>query len=474
MTALPRESLWGGARSVQAFRADSWRFLAYLVIASSGFNGALGSAFGYFTIRPDWCLGAVAALLLCSAAPWTPAEAWRRQLRGPIAIGLVVFVAVHVVASVLNASGWPAGLKFMNVYVLGLAVFLVMLRGIRSWPVLEGAVRLWICVAAITSIWGGLAALVSNMSQRTIAGAEPILAHEGLLFYAGRGGALEPNIFGSSLLVPFALGLWYWTDDRSSRYPFRAASLVIAFGLVASHTRAAWLGGAAIVLVWVWQQRPRLGAVAALVGATVLSVLALQASLLPPRWSAPWPRADRAADRQEQPDRQGQPVGDGIIRLRLIDPMVRGFDYNLAVRWRINGAVFSSWRDSGRIGWALGRGSGSTNAIEFVLKMPGRQDRLERMWTGNAFLFTLHDAGIVGLAAFTVLVVAVAYQLRSMLQLARTGTERRLCVALAVSVTGLLFAYQFTHALWQMSTYVVLGLVVVAFRVLAAGGGPSE
>ncbi len=370
---------------------------------------------------------------------------------------------MHVVASVINAGRWPLALKFMNVYVLGLAAFLAVLHGIRSRRVFEVAVRLLIGVGVLASVWGGLAAIASNMSQRWIVGAEPILHLNRLVVYAGRGGLLEPNILGSFLLVPFALALWSWSDEPSSRFPFRAASLMIVFGLVASQTRAAWLGGAAIVLVWLWHRRPRLTVVAALAGVAVLSVLALQASLLPPT-------------RQASPSTPAGPsTGEStnVIQLRAINPVVQRYDHNLLVRWRINGAVFKSWRESGPFGWFLGRGSGSTNGIDFVLDIGNTQRRLPFMWTGNAFLLSLHDAGLAGLAAFTALVAAVAYQLRLTLHRARRGEERRFCVAFIVSAVALLFAYQFTHALWQMWTYVFLGLVVVAGRLLDADASPA-
>jgi hypothetical protein len=462
-----RNSLSGGVGAVQAFHPEMWRFLAYAVIVSSSFNGALGKAFGYLSVRPDWCLAGMAALALLATGPWRLPDAWRSQLRNPVAIALMVFVTAHVVASVANAGGWPSGLKFMNVYVLGLAAFLAVLHGIRSRRVFEVAVRLLISVGVIASVWGGLAAISSNLGQRMIVGAEPILYLNGLVIYAGRGGLLEPNILGSFLLVPSALALWSWSDAPSSRFPFRAASLMIVFGLVASQTRAAWLGGTAIVLVWLWHRRPPFTAFAALAVVAALSVLALQASLWPStRPVPPPPLASPSA---------GPPTAESAnpFQLRAINPLIRRFDYNLLVRWRINEAVFNNWRESGPVGWLLGRGSGSTNGIDVVLNINNQPRRLPLLWTGNAFLINLHDAGVVGLVAFAALLATVAYQLRSMLHRARRGRDRGLCWALVISAVALLFAYQFTHALWQMWTYVFLGLVVAACRLLEMDAEPA-
>jgi hypothetical protein len=457
---------------VPGFPPGLWPFLAWVLIASSAFNGALGKVLGLFSIRPDWCLAAVATLLLLSAVPWTSAAAWRHRLRNPIAIALVVFVAVHVAASVLNAGRWPSALKFMNVYVLGLGVFLAVCQGLRSRQSFEMAVRTLVGVGVIASGWAGLAAIISNVAQRKVAGAQPILYQDGLAVYAGQAGLLEPNILGSFLLVPFALALWHWTDEAPSRFPFRAAALAIVSGLVASQTRAAWLCSAAIFLMWLWHRRPRLTAVIAVIGVAGLSVLVLQASL----WvnGSETPISKLLPSTIKPPWMKDGGTSTSVIHLRAIDPVVRGRDYNLRVRWLINEAVLNSWRGSGPAGWLLGRGSGSTNEIEFVLDIDGTQTRLRQMWTGNAFIFNLHDAGIVGLAAFTALAAAVAYQLRRMLRRARRGREQGLCHAFIISALALLFAYQFTHALWQMSTYVFLGLVVVAARLLEAAAPPIE
>ena len=428
-----------------------WRVVAYVLIAASAFNGSLGTVLGRFSFRPDWFLSAGAVLLLISTGPWRSVEAWRHELRNPVSVGLLAFVLVHVATSVVNAGRWPLGLKFMNVYVLGLAAFLVVLRGIQSRHTFDVAVRLLIAIAVFASVWGGLAAITANMFQLPVVGAGPMLYLEDIVVYAGQGGLLEWNILGSFLLTPFALSLWYWSERPPGRFPFRGAALAIVFGLVATQTRAAWLASAAIAFVWLWLRRPTLAAFGSVVGVAVLSTLVFQASLLPALRVGAF----------------GDGVHPNLLRLRLLNPLVQGQDYNLRVRQLMNAAVLDDWRTSGPVGWLLGRGSGSTNAIDMI-KIDGRPAHLDRMWTGNAFLINLHDAGLAGLVVFTGLVTAVARQLRSMLQRARSRQERGLCHALIVSAVSLLFAYQFTHALWQMSTYVFLGLVVVGSRILDA------
>ena len=520
MAGMLHHRVWSEARKISEFPRDPWRVLAYALVVTSAFSGSLGKMFG-LSVRPDWCLAGTTALLLLLTRPWKSAGEWRRQLRGPIALGIGVFVAVHLATSVVNAGRWPAGLRFMTVYVFGLAAFLAMLQGIRSRPALDVAVRLLIGISVVASVLGGLAAIVSNLLQRTIVGASPIYYYLDVVpIHAGRAGLVEPNILGSFLLAPFALALWGWSDQPASRFPFRAASLVIVSGFVIAQTRAAWLCAAVIVLAWLSLRRPPLLAPASMVCVAAVSFLALQISLLPLTWGRsaldqpvpaqpssgqttpdPAPSAQPSSGQTAMgppaasalssgpgepgsasvtgaPDRphqwDGPPASTNLIQLRATDTLVHGVDYNLRVRWMINRAVLDDWRAGGPLAWLLGRGSGSTNEIEFVLRVDRWDRRLERLWTGNAFLMTLHDAGLVGLAAFTVLLGGVAYQLRSMFGRARTRRDRGLCQALSISALGLIFAYQFTHALWQMWTYVFLGLIVVASRVLATDEAQIE
>lgn len=515
--ALGRAHSWSHVGWI-ALRRDPWRYLAYAVIVASAFSASLGKLFGVLSFRPDWAVAAVSALLILSTRPWTSAGEWKRQRHHPIAISLVTFVAVHVAASLLNAGRWLPGLKFMNVYVLGLAAFLAVLHGIRNRPVFDVAVKLLIGVAALASVWGAVAAVASNLLQQTLFGATPIYFYLYVMpIHAGQGGLVEPNILGSFLLVPLALALWGQRDEPASRFPFRAGSLVIVGGLAFAQTRAAWLGAATIVLTWLWLRRPPLVAIIPLAAVAAVSIVALQSSILPLTWagppvtqlpaspppapsSAPSPPpagtavADSASSQppvgpavvdpapsttETSPTSTPPQLGDALtitnlVRLKVIDPLVGRFDYNLSVRRLMNAAVFDNWRAGGPMAWLAGRGSGSTNGIEFVLEIDRWPRRLKGMWTGNALLMTLHDAGIPGLAAFVALIGAVAYQLRSMFRRASTRRDRGLCQALTVSVLGLVFAYQFTHALWQMWTYVLLGLVAVAGRLVGDGPRPIE
>jgi hypothetical protein len=86
-----------------------------------------------------------------------------------------------------------------------------------------------------------------------------------------------------------------------------------------------------------------------------------------------------------------------LIRLRAIDPVVRRRDHNPFARSRTNEADLNSGRESGPAEWLLGGGGGSTSEIEVGLNLDRAQTR--QVWTLNAFVFNVHDAGGVGVAA---------------------------------------------------------------------------
>ena len=80
---------------------------------------------------------------------------------------------------------------------------------------------------------------------------------------------------------------------------------------------------------------------------------------------------------------------------------------------------------------------------------------------GNLVLFVLHDSGLVGLAALIAVVVAAAAMVRRAGAVA--GPLRgHAGGALVVAGVALLFAWQFTHALWLMYPYVYLGLLATS------------
>jgi len=94
--------------------------------------------------------------------------------------------------------------------------------------------------------------------------------------------------------------------------------------------------------------------------------------------------------------------------------------------------------------------------------------RLPKPWTANLVLFVLHDSGLLGLGALAALLTVLGFK---GWRAARRGAGVEMppvSVPLLVSGAALLFAYQFTHALWLMYPYVYLGLLTSAIDDRAA------
>jgi O-antigen ligase len=259
------------------------------------------------------------------------------------------------------------------------------------------------------------------------------------LAYRARGAMSEPNLFGSLLLVPFAVALWRWIGPPHVAKRPGAAALALSVGLVFAATRAAWV--AALVVAWLSPLRRRmrgrqlrqlaLGAAAA-AGLLLASDLVLRQGSL---------RATSLYD-------------------RLVPGEGTGFDGPLDVRLAELRAGLSSWRESPWFGHGAGSGKMLTQYVH------GRRWTFVRTepWISNGILFILHDSGLVGLALFVVAAGAVGRQWwRARAQMgdldARIDHE-----ALGAGLAAVLLAWQATHGLWQMYGYLYLGLLLAMSR----------
>ena len=412
------------------------------VIAASACTAPLGAVAG-LTVTGDRLLGlaavgAVLALALARRLCWTPLHT-----------ALAIFTAVQVLTSAAAASGWPAGPRLSLLYGLGFACFALSAalaaRAACAW---DGA-RAWIAVGAVLGALGSVLAALANRRQAALWGtgaSDHIVAWSGArhVLYAANVTFGEWNLYSSFLVVAFALALWAWRLDGDR--PWRRSGFVplaaIAFGLVFGATRAAWIGMAALVGLWAWSRRPGRRAVAAL-AAAVATALALQALT----------------------------VGNTPLYTRLLRPIEMRRDINLEIRSRINRATIASWWSAAAppaARWAtrlFGKGAGSINGLPPV---PGVID--PKMWNGNMTLFALHDGGLVGLASLAGVVVTAAWSVARALGHAGGASQRPLLVASVGAGAVLLFAYQFTHALWLMYPYVYLGLLAAALTEHRAGG----
>ena len=363
----------------------------------------------------------------------------RRRLRWTgVHAALGVFLATQVFTSILNVKERPQGLKFSAIYLLGFACFVLAAECSRRQADRRLSVGGWIVAGGIVSAVGTLATVMSQRSQKLLWGsnlAERLTSPDGgrIGVFAAQGTFSEHNLFSSFLLVSFPLGLWLWCRDRGRRRLWVIASIgAIVFGLAFGLTRAAWLSSAAIVVLW-WRTKrpgwPRL----ATIGLLFAVAFSLQAAV----------------------------IGSSPLVFRVLTPVLRAEDVNLRGRALINWATLVSWQKRPLLGY----GAGSANDLLVVLP---DGTRLPKPWTANLVLFVLHDSGLLGLGALAALLTVLGFK---GWRAARRGAGIEMppvSVPLLVSGAALLFAYQFTHALWLMYPYVYLGLLTSAIDDRAA------
>ena len=506
----------------------------FAVIALSACTAPLFTA-GGLTLTGDRLLGmasviAVAAMAITRSLHWTPIHT---------AVG--AFAGIQVLTSLAAASAWPAGPRFAAVYVFGFASFALAAElAARARDPWTGA-RVWVAIGAILGVVGAGLALTANVWQIDLWGSGHAAMVRGpscaqIILYAAKITFGEWNLYSSFLLVAFALSLWRWRPGTATPWRYGSGFLAlsaIVLGLVFGMTRAAWIGMAALIALWVWARRPGLRPAGALVGLIIVGFAA-----------------------------QAAAIGQTPLYARVIQPLQQGQDRNIEIRRLINVATLEAWRgvparaesdpsrpspprvrddcQKGQVqtqaapgnpraeappkaalagpaaadrgataaepvspapraasveavpaeprkvvsdpvepvatpptapaqpsarttspwrGQILGNGAGSINALRIV---PPGEAPLDKPWNGNMLLFVLHDSGAIGLVSLGGLVAAVALAARGVLRRTVDTSDRALMVALLGAGVVLLFAYQFTHALWLMYPYVYLGLLSAA------------
>lgn len=480
----------------------------FAVIALSACTAPL-VAVGHLTLTGDRLLGAaaviaVAAMAVARSLHWTA-----------IHTAVSVFAGVQMLTSLAAAPAWPAGPRFATIYVFGFASFALAAElAARARDPWTGA-RVWIAVGAFLGLVGAGLGIVANLWQIDLWGSGRAATMRGprcaqLVLFAAKLTFGEWNLYSSFLLVAFALSLWRWRSGGAPPWRYGSgfvAMSAIVLGLVFGMTRAAWIGMAALIALWAWARRPGWRAAGALAGllvagfaaqATAIGQTPLYVRVIQPvqkgldrnieirrlineatlaSWRGVPARAESgpparagAAPREgdECQKHRGQPrvgsaepggVTAGPVAAQTVRDATTPEPAPLAMGSRTR--TRSPWQ------WQVfGNGAGSINALRIV---PPGEPALEKPWNGNVLLFVLHDSGAIGLASLAGLVVAVALVARGALRRMTDGSGRALAVALLGAGVALLFAYQFTHALWLMYPYVYLGLLSAALARTAPG-----
>lgn len=396
-----------------------------LLIGAAGINRFEVSV-GGLSIYPEYAaLGLVSVLLAFDVLRgrrswrWPPAT-W--PFAGWLVIGLV--------ASLLHAPNTANSLVLWFKLVLMLATYVVTANLVRERA--ATGVRVQLLVGGAVAAFGLFALAVWYVAQTNL-GVH--IKPEGTI--AAMGTQWESNVFGSyvAALVVLASVLVVSPVARSLRLTAAVALLAGLPALVASLTRAAWLGAVAAlgpaVVVWA-VHRPRLalrvGLALGLLIVAAVAVLFLSdvRTVLP---------ALTPGDQST--------VVDRLLSLASLEQ-----DGNVSVRLQIYQHALQVWQEHPWIGWGIG-------AYGQAYLYPNQN---LSAWIPNLFLHVLYDSGLIGLA-FLVAGLAVALWRGVVAWRTRADDGRYLAGGLLLAVIALLVAFQATEASWLAYFWVYLGLL---------------
>ncbi len=386
------------------------RILAAVLVIGSAASMPLFKMAG-LTFTGDRILGVLAVVIIS-------VRALRAGIRWtPVHLALAAFVAVQVFTTLLNASAWPRGMLLVTVYLLGFACFTLTADIASSAAVRGFTARLLIAVSAVVGLVAGLLAAAGNLWSTPLWGtfALPTNTRGGPIIIAARGIFLEQNFLGSFLVIAFTLYLW------QARERVLPPLFGIVAGIVFSFTRASWFGMGGIVLAAV-----RMGGLTRRMMVSVLGVIVLFFALLLVT------------------------AGPDAFLDRTALPVRTGHDVTVAYRTMVSEVMLRSWLERPLVGHGAGAGD------RLTLTLPSGRV-MGQLWAGNVEVHLLQNSGLLGLAAF-LLVIGVVW--RSVRGAIRRRDEQWTTLGAPLTVAGvfLLFAFQFTHALWLMFPYVYLGL----------------
>jgi O-antigen ligase len=304
----------------------------------------------------------------------------------------------------------------VTVYVLGFACFALTADVASTAPGRHFAAQLLIVVGALVGLVASLLAIAANLSETQLWGTTRLLGTRSIVpAFSAHVIFSEPNFLGGFLLIPLTLYLW-----RSPESVPRLFALVT--GIVDSCTRAAWVGMGGIVVACA-----RIRPLSRRATLTVVCVIVLAFALLIAT------------------------SGASAFLQRTVMPFTVTRDNTMEYRVRISAVMLRSWLTRPLVGHGAGAGHLVT------LPLPSGR-RIQGVWAGNAEVHLLQNSGLLGLAAFVLVVGVVGREVRRAAR-RRGATWATLGTPLSVADIFLLFSFQFTHALWLMYPYVYLGLL---------------
>lgn len=256
--------------------------------------------YGVVPLRFEVQLRMLDVVILCLAIGWLIRAAERRERieLPPAAVAVLIFCALAVTSFVLSASyAMTAELtrRFLKL-LAGMLFFVVALNLVRDRAALESHVRAFMLCGAVAAAVGLTLFLLPPWRQVELLSAlEPIgyPSGWGLLRYLpgpndtyteivrAIGTSVDPNVFAAMLLVTASLILAQLLSPR----PLLSPAVLVPLGVIvvacmlATHSRATWLGLAAGA-AWIATLHDRRAWLLGAVGAVLVAFTPLGQSLL--------------------------------------------------------------------------------------------------------------------------------------------------------------------------------------------------
>ncbi len=396
-----------------------------LLIGAAGINRFQVSV-GGLSVYPEYvALGLVSILLVFDVLRGR--RTWRWP---PAAWPFAAWLVVALIASLVNAPDTANSVVLWFKLVLMLGTYVVTANLVREHALT--AVRIQLLVGGAVAAFG-LLALALWFGGHIDLGVH--IKPEGTV--AAMGTQWESNVFGSyvAALVVLASVIVAAPLARSLRWIAGLTVLVGVPALVASLTRAAWLGAVVglglAAIVWA-VRRPRL-ALGVGLGVGLLAVAVAAVVFL----------SDLRTVLPGTATIDQTTVGDRLMSLASLD-----VDGNVWVRLQIYQHALQVWQEHPWLGWGVG-------AYGQAYLYPNQN---LSAWIPNLFLHVLYDSGLSGLL-FMAGGLAVALWRGLAIWFRQVDTTRYLAGGLLLAVIALLVAFQATEASWLAYFWVYLGLL---------------
>jgi hypothetical protein len=351
---------------------------------------------------------------------------------------LLGLFGISIVSSAFLAPDSKYSLtQTLNLFSVSL-VYILIPNVLRTHRDIADFIRVHLRFAKIWLIVSALVFVYSYITQTEVFGVNLIQnEYEPFGVYSTM---LEPNIFGSFMLIIFALSFSLHISGSELPAVSRTEMQLIMYcsivGVFISFTRAVWLGAiAGVALYYVLNSKNHVKSLYQIVGLAVLAGLILYTL--------------------------SEVLKIEIVQYKLNNffSSTKGTGIGRVVIWR---SALDSWVDHGNLWFGNGTYSFATYFN------PGNYEGHGNRWIGNLPLTFLHDSGLLGLGLFLLYyghLVGYSFGYRKYHMLEDSKFIRDLSIGFLMALLGVFIAFFFTTGLSFSYAWILFGLVSAMNRV---------